>query len=40
MKKLREGDPLPGSTLRIDKITPGALIIDTGHGRVRYSGSP
>ncbi len=40
MKKLREGDRLPGSTLRIEEIAPGALIIDTGHGLVRHTGTP
>ena len=40
MKKLHEGDPLPGSDLRIERITQGALIIDTGAGLVRYAGTP
>ncbi len=40
MKKLREGDTLPGSDLRIERIAQGALIIDTGHGLVSYSGTP
>ncbi len=40
MQKLREGDRLPGSRLRIERIVQGALIIDTGHGLVRYSGTP
>ena len=40
MKKLHEGDTLPGSNLRIQRIAPGKLIIDTGDGLVSYGGTP
>ena len=40
MKKLHEGDTLPGSNLRIERIAPGKLIIDTGDGLVSYGGTP
>ncbi len=40
MQKLKEGATLPQSTLRIVEITTNGLVIDTGDGLVRYSGTP
>jgi general secretion pathway protein B len=40
MQKLKEGAVLPGSKLRIERITTNGLVIDTGDGLVRYSGTP
>ncbi len=40
MQKFKEGATLPHSKLRIREITNDGLIIDTGAGLVRYSGTP